>query len=137
MFDQRLLERLRSMEENPEARMDRNLPRLVNSVIGHLQRLLNTHQGSVPIAEDYGVPDITNAPGEGFLEATQRIERTLQQVIMKYEPRLTNVRMSLLSEKDDVLNLRFKMEGVLVPDRSTRVVFETVVSSDGKVNVSS
>jgi type VI secretion system protein len=106
-------------------------------VTGHLQRLLNTHQGSVPIAGDYGVPDITNAPGEGFLEATQRIERTLQQVIMKYEPRLTNVRMSLLSEKEDVLNLRFKMEGVLVPDRSTRVVFETVVSSDGKVNVSS
>jgi type VI secretion system protein len=137
MFDQRLLERLRSMEENPETRVERNLPRLINSVIGHLQRLLNTHQGSVPIAEDYGVPDITNAPGEGFLEATQRIERTLQQVIMKYEPRLTNVRMNLISEKDDVLNLRFKMEGVLVPDRSTRVVFETVVSSDGKVNVSS
>jgi hypothetical protein len=36
-----------------------------------------------------------------------------------------------------VLNLRFKMEAVLIQDRKTAVVFETVVSSDGKVNVTS
>ncbi len=135
MFDERLMERLRSMEDNPESRMGRDLPRMINSVISHLQRLLNTHQGSVPIAPDYGVPDITNAPGEGFLEATQRIERTLQEVITKYEPRLSSVRLSLVSEREDVLSLRFKMAGLLVQDRNTRVVFETVVSSDGKINV--
>jgi len=98
--------------------------------------MLNTHQGSVPIADDYGIPDITNAPGESFLETTKRIEKTLQQVIMKYEPRLTGIRLSLMSDSADVLALRFKMEAVLMEDRSTPVVFETVVSSDGKVNVS-
>lgn len=137
MYDERLLERLRSMENTPDARVERRYARMVNSIIGHLQRMLNTHQGSVPIADDYGIPDITNAPGEGFLETTKRIERTLQQVIMKYEPRLTNVRLSLLSDKDEVLTLRFKMEAVLMEDRSTPVVFETVVSSEGKVNVTS
>lgn len=130
-----MLERLRHMEETPDDRVERNVNRLIASVIGHLQCLLNTHQGSVPIADDYGIPDITNAPGESFEDTTRRIEKTIQQVIMKYEPRLTNVRLKLFSDKSDVLNLRFKMEAVLIQDRKTSVVFETVVSSEGKVNV--
>jgi type VI secretion system protein len=137
MSDERMLERLRRMEDAPDDRIERNVNRLIASVIGHLQRLLNTHQGSVPIAEDYGIPDITNSPGESFEDTTRRIEKTIQQVIMKYEPRLANVRLNLLSEKNDVLNVRFKMEAVLIQDRKTAVVFETVVSSDGKVNVTS
>ncbi len=136
MQDERLLERLQTMERSPDSRTERNFSRLVDSIIHHLQRMLNTHQGSVPIADDYGIPDITNAPGEGFLETTRRIELTLQQVIMKYEPRLTGIKMSLISDSADVLALRFKMEAVLMEDRATPVVFETVVSSDGKVNVS-
>jgi len=135
MSDERMLERLRRMEEAPDDRIERNVTRLIASVIGHLQRLLNTHQGSAPIADDYGIPDITNAPGESFEDTTRRIEKTIQQVILKYEPRLTNVVLSIISEKNDVLNLRFKMEAVLIQDRKTSVVFETVVSSDGKVNV--
>ena len=130
-----MLERLSRMEEAPDDRIERNINRLVKSVIGHLQRLLNTHQGSVPIADDYGVPDITNAPGESFDDTTRRIEKTIQQVIMKYEPRLTNVHLNLISDKNDVLNLRFKMEAVLVQDHTTSVVFETVVNSDGKVSI--
>ena len=137
MFDERMLERLRRMEEAPDDRVERNVNRLIESVILHLQRLLNTHQGSVPIADDYGIPDITNSPGESFDDTTRRIEKTIQQVILKYEPRLANVRMSVLSDKNDVLNLRFKMEAVLIQDRKTSVVFETVVNSDGKVNVTS
>ncbi len=117
------------MERSPDSRTERNFSRLVDSIIHHLQRMLNTHQGSVPIADDYGIPDITNAPGEGFLETTRRIELTLQQVIMKYEPRLTGIKMSLISDSADVLALRFKMEAVLMEDRATPVVFETVVSS--------
>lgn len=135
MNDERLLERLRSMEDSPGARVERSHARLVNSVVNHLQRLLNTHQGSALIADDYGIPDITNSPGESFLETTKRIERTLQTVIMKYEPRLTNVRLTLLSDKDDVFSFRFKMEAVLMVDLTTPVVFETVVSSEGKVDV--
>ncbi len=136
MQDERLLERLQTVERTPDSRIERSYPRLVDSIMNHLQRMLNTHQGSVPIADDYGIPDITNAPGESFLETTKRIERTLQQVIMKYEPRLTGVKLGLISDSADVLSLRFKMEALLLEDRATPVVFETVVSSDGKVNVS-
>ncbi|MBN1290602.1 MAG: type VI secretion system baseplate subunit TssE [Candidatus Latescibacteria bacterium] len=136
MSDERLLERIRNLENNPETRTERSLSRKINSIIAHLQNLLNTHQGSVLIANDYGIPDITNSHGEGITELTRRIERTLQQTILKYEPRLTNVRVKLLSEKDDVLNMRFKLEAVLVHDNSIPVILETVVSADGKVEIS-
>ena len=136
MFDERLLERIRNLESNPDTRVERSLTRKINSIINHLQNLLNTHQGNVLIADDYGIPDITNSHGEGITELTRRIENTLQQTILKYEPRLKNVRVELLSEKEDVLNMRFKLEAVLVHDNTTPVILETVVSADGKVDIS-
>ena len=136
MFDERLLERIRNLESNPDTRVERSLTRKINSIINHLQNLLNTHQGNVLIADDYGIPDITNSHGEGITELTRRIENTLQQTILKYEPRLKNIRVELLSEKEDVLNMRFKLEAVLVHDNTTPVILETVVSAGGKVDIS-
>lgn len=136
MFDERLLERIRNLESNPDIRVERSLSRKVNSIISHLQNLLNTHQGSVLIADDYGIPDITNSHGEGITELTQRIENTLRQTILKYEPRLKKVQVNLQSEKDDVLSMRFKLEAVLVHDDTTPVILETVVTSGGKVDIS-
>jgi len=136
MADERLLERLQHMEKNPELRGEGDLNRKINSIINHMQRLLNTRQGSVPIAEDYGIPDVTNSHGEGITELTQRIEKTLQNAILKYEPRLSKVHVKLLSESDDVLQLRFKLEAVLVTDNNSPIVLETIVSSEGKVNIS-
>ena len=135
MQEERLLERLQNTEKNPGSRIENDLPRKVNSIMAHLQSLLNTHQGSVPIADDYGIPDITNTQGESVTEMTRRIELTLQGVINKYEPRLDKVKVMLISEKDEVLSLRFKLEAVLVTENSTPVVLETVVSTGGKVNV--
>ena len=135
MPDERLLERIRILESNPETRTERSLSRKINSIISHMQNLLNTHQGSVLIADDYGIPDITNSHGEGITDLTRRIERTLQETILKYEPRLKNVRAKLLSEKEDVLNLRFKLEAMLVDENSTPVILETVVSAGGKVQI--
>lgn len=136
MNDERLLERIRNLESNPDIRVERSLTRKINSVISHLQNLLNTHQGSVLIADDYGIPDITNSHGEGITELTQRIENTLRKTIMKYESRLDKVQVKLLSENDDVLNMRFKLEAVLVDDNTTPVILETVVTSGGKVDIS-
>lgn len=136
MYDERLLERIRNLESNPDIRVERSLSRKVNSIISHLQNLLNTHQGSVLIADDYGIPDITNSHGEGITELTQRIENTLRQTILKYEPRLKKVQVNLQSEKDDVLSMRFKLEAVLVHDDTTPVILETVVTSGGKVDIS-
>jgi type VI secretion system protein len=135
MFDERLLERIHNLEKTSGNRVERSYSKLINSIINHLQRMLNTHQGNVLISEDYGIPDITNAPGESFGEMTRNIERNLQQVIIKYEPRLSDVRLTLTSEKDDVLSVRFKLEAILSKDKTTPIVLETVISSEGNVRI--
>ena len=137
MADERLLERIGRMETSPGGRVERSLSKKIDSIVDHLQRVLNTRQGSVPIADDFGIPDITNTTGEGIDEMTERIERNIQHAIMKYEPRLGKVRVHLTSEHDDVLTLRFKLDGVLVTENNTPVLFETIVSAEGKVNVRS
>ena len=136
MSDESLLERIKNLEENPEARVQQSLSRKVTSIIRHLQAMLNTRQGSVLIADDYGIPDITNIQGEGITELSQRIETTLQEAIIKYEPRLSSVRAKMLSGETDVLSMRFKLEAVLVSDNTTPVILETVITSDGKVSIS-
>jgi type VI secretion system protein len=135
MADERLLERIMHLESQPASRGEQNLSRQVDSVIGHLQRLFNTRQGNAPIALDFGIPDITNTTGEGITELTGRIEQELQRAIQKYEPRLRDVRVHLLSEHDDILTIRFKLEAVLTAGLHTPVVLETIVNAGGKVNV--
>jgi type VI secretion system protein len=135
MFDERLLERIHNLEKSPGVRVERSYSILINSIVNHLQRMLNTHQGNVSISEDYGIPDITNTPGESFGEMARNIEKNLQQLIIKYEPRLTDVHLTLTSDKDDVLSVKFKLEAILLKDKTTPVVLETVISSEGNVRV--
>ena len=135
MSDERLLERIKHMETRPGERIERNLPRKTRSIMHYLQRLLNTRQGSVLIADDFGIPDITNTSGEGISEITERIEKNLRNAIQTYEPRLDRVKVTLLSGNDDVLTLRFKLEAVIRSENNLPLVLETVISSEGKVNV--
>ncbi len=135
MFKERLLERIKNLEEHSGQTDSSNASREISSISLHLQKLLNTHQGGVLIAEDYGVPDLTNLPGEGITDAGRRIERTITNVVRKYEPRLSNIRITMEARENDLLTLRFKLEATLAQDKSIPVVFETVVRSDGKVDI--
>lgn len=113
-----------------------NVSREVESVIGYLQRLLNTRQGSSPIEDDFGIPDFTNVPGETISDTARDMERTIRQVIQKFEPRLANVRVTFVPQKDELMSLRFKIEASLGREKGVPVAFETVVSSEGRVKVS-
>lgn len=136
MPEERLLERIRNLERDPERRVVKNVSREVESVIGYLQRLLNTRQGSSPIEEDFGIPDFTNVPGETISDTARDMERTIRQVIQKFEPRLANVRVSFVPQKDELMSLRFKIEASLGREKGVPVAFETVVSSEGRVKIS-
>ncbi len=134
MRDERLLERMRNIELNPDRREGRDTGRRINSILNHLQRVLNTKQGSTPIADDYGIPDFTNMPGAFSTGATHDIERIIKHVIEKYEPRLAKVRATFKAQEDDVLSLRFEIDARLA-DEEIPVTFETVVVSGGKINI--
>jgi len=139
MLEESLLERLRYIESHPEARGAKDASRGVRSIINHLRRLLNTKQGSVQIGAEYGMPDITNYPGEHLDGMAREVESVLGEVVHRYEPRLRNVKIKFDPDGKDVLALRFKFEADIVIDRNRvmPIVFETIVTSSGMVKVES
>jgi type VI secretion system protein len=136
MFHDRLLERIGSLERHAAYRANDSTALQVRSIISHLRKLLNTRQGSACIAEDYGIPDLTDLLGEGVSQAIRQVEQSLQQTIAKYEPRLSSVRVSLDSGREsDPLSRKFRVEGRLADPKNYPIIFETVIGSDGKVDV--
>ncbi|WP_028321019.1 type VI secretion system baseplate subunit TssE [Desulfatiglans anilini] len=135
MREDRLLERIRTWKASPLARAREDPMRVVESVLGHLQRILNTRQGSVPIAEDYGLPDLTDI-NEDYPDSLTRFERAIRLTIQKYEPRLKVIRVRFVPDEEDLLSLRFQIVGKLAAeDLKDTVYFESVVESDGRVSV--
>ena len=134
MREARLLERIRTWERDPARREREDPRRVIDSVLKHLHRILNTKQGNVPIAEDYGVPDFTDLL-YSYPESVRDIERTIRSAIQKYEPRLKAVKVTFIPQDADLLSLRFQIAARLSSESKTQVFFETVVDSDGKIEI--
>lgn len=134
MREERLLERIRSWEREPGRRAQEDPRRVNDSILEHLKRILNTRQGNVPIADDYGIPDFLDLLGS-FPESVRETERILRQAIQKYEPRLKAVRVSFIPHEEDPLSLRFQIAARLTSDSRKQVVYETHIDSDGKVQL--
>jgi type VI secretion system protein len=134
--DQRLLERISRWEEGADYTARPGADVLVRSLLRHLQRILNTKQGSVQIDDTFGVPDYTNLAGSLLPGTPQEIEVGLRQVIERFEPRLKSPQVKLMSGGEDPLSLRFELSGtVAVDDRDIPIHLSTVVAANGKVNV--
>jgi type VI secretion system protein len=133
----RLLERIRRAESNPDYRGTADHGAIVLSIHNHLERILNTRQGSALIAEDYGMPDFTNLIGNFSSESTRDLSRDIQQVIARYEPRLSNVRVAVVESDELSTSLHFQVSCHLASDdgRSRPVAFQTIIDSEGKVQV--
>lgn len=135
MFEERLLERIGNLEIPAKDKTGTVVTRAIGSVVRHLQKMLNTRQGNVSIAEDYGMPDFTSCQGDSMADTCHRMRGVIKQFIEKYEPRLDKVRITFEPDENNVLLLRFKLEGVLVRENKVPVLLETVVDSSGKVAV--
>ncbi len=135
MREHRLLDRIRYLDKNPSRRVTEDPGQTLYSVQEHLQRILNTRQGSAPIADEYGIPDFTNLMS-GYPESQRAIERTIRNTIQKFEPRLQGVRISFLQQEDDVLTLSFQITAQLVlKDHKDPITFESVLDSGGHIVV--
>ena len=135
MREYRLLKRISAWEKEPHRRSREDPKRTIGSVLDHLKQILNTRQGSVPIGEDYGVPDFTELL-HAYPDSVRDFERSIRQTIQKYEPRLNGVRVRLIPQDEDILSLRFQIMAKLVTeDHKEPVIFESVVDSDGKISI--
>lgn len=136
MREKRLLERLRAIEQDPDWRGESDPKAAVASVLGHLGKILNTRQGSAPIAPDFGVPDFTAIASSFGLDSVPEIEGAITGVIKKYEPRLTDVQVGFEPQPDKPFTIVFKLSArVAVEGRQTPVVFETILNPDGRITV--
>ena len=120
MHEERLLERIRSFERNPLLRGGKDRRHGVDSVLAHLQRILNTRQGSVPLANDYGVPDFLDFL-QNYPESINEIETSIKNVIDKYEPRLSGTSVLFVPDEDEILTLRFQIMASLTVEHGRKV----------------
>lgn len=135
MREHRLLDRIRELARNPSRSVTEDTSRTIRSVQAHLQRILNTRQGNVPIADDYGIPDFTDLMS-GYPESRRAIERTIRDTIQKFEPRLQNVRVSFLEEVDTTLTVDFQISAQLVSSGQKHpVVFDSILDAGGQITV--
>lgn len=136
MAESRLLERLKQYETDSGSKATYRSSQEVQSIVNHLRRLLNTRVGSASIGDDYGIPDLTNVVGGEQSQPMTELRQAILQAITKYEPRLEKVRITIELDEDDALSLKFRTEGYVVGGENLPVVFETVISTDGKINIS-
>lgn len=134
MHEERLLERIRSAEREPLRRGGDNQRRCIDSLLAHLQRILNTRQGNVPIADDYGVPDFLDFL-QTYPESVHEIEHNIKNAIDRYEPRLSRATVTYVQDEDETLTLRFQIVACLTVEGGRKVFFETVVDSDGRIRI--
>jgi type VI secretion system protein ImpF len=113
------------------------MQQMMQAVQRDLEELLNTRQSHQGLPDDlvelhrsifaYGLPELTS------LNATTTVEREaigmiLEQVVMKFEPRLRNVRATLEEYGDGKeRHLRFRIDAKLSVDPCPEVAFETVL----------
>lgn len=108
---------------------------VLDSVREHLQKILNTKQGNVPIGEEYGLPDFIDLFRD-YPESLRDYERSIRSTIQGYEPRLKNVRVKLIANEEDPLTLRFQVSARLVTrDEKVPVVMQSTVDQEGKVRI--
>ena len=136
MREERLLERVRNCERDLSRRGGEDPQRISDSVLEHLRRILNTRQGCVPIADDYGVPEFTEYLHLGA-EVYRELEKVLRTTIQKYEPRLKGVRVSFIPEEEDrlALHLQFQVVAKLASDPRLQVQFQTSIDGNGQVRM--
>ena len=134
MFKERLLERVSHMEQDSSYRPDvLSADVELKSILRYIQDILSTKQGSAIISYDFGIPDVTNFHDKSYGQYIKDMEDSLIGTILRFEPRLENVKVIYDEPKEKTTVLHFKIQAQLRDYKDIDVVFETVINPDGKV----
>ncbi len=105
------------------------------SIVAHLQALLNARKGQSPIAPDYGIVDMVDMV-HSFPNSLGELQSSIRETITKYEPRLKNVRVRYQENPENLLLLRFEITAQLTKLGSRGLLrFKTQVNSSGAFRV--
>lgn len=70
---------------------------VIMSVLDNMQRILNSRAGTLAHLPDYGLPDM-NEILQGLPATSHLLMATMRLTLLKYEPRLKQVTLTLLPE---------------------------------------
>jgi len=133
-----ILDRLIDPESAGTAwRQGYGVERMVEAVQRDLEDLLNTRQVVIDVPDSYsevigsivtyGLPDLASF---NAITPEQRAEigRTLESVVSRFEPRLKDVRATMISAGDGLeRRVQFKVEARLCVDPAPEVAFDTIL----------
>jgi len=134
MHNLTLLERIEAMKNAHDPATERQS--LERSLVRHLTSMLNTRRGSVPIAQDYGIADVTDLGRSFTEESVTEFKTELERVIMRYEPRLCSVRVEYAPRQDAPLSAVFEIEATVNTEYGRQTLrFETILDATGAVRL--
>ncbi len=132
MTSLRLFDRMQSLHHDGKTQARNGEKAAVDSVVGHLKRLLNVRQGSTLMDPFYGMPDFSDLRAE-VPDSVTEIEDLIARVITTYEPRLGHVDVQYM-HRDEQQILYFQIKGVLETGKAPLPVFlESIVDPCGKM----
>ena len=112
-----------------------DLDALMESVRGHLARLLNARHGMSEAAPDYGLPALADVMA-GSDQSVRLVQEAIRIAIEKYEPRLRRIRVTHQTAEGKGQTLVFRIDGVLVGRSGEhRVWYETSFTPNGNLDV--
>jgi type VI secretion system protein len=134
-LERTLLERLADPRADRPLTVNENTELLAESVLKHLQRMLNTRQGHVLVQPEYGMPDVTEFV-QTLPEMVNAVQKAIKNSIQKFEPRLRNPTITFVPSEFYQTELRFEITAELVTQKEeASVFFETEVSPSGEIRI--
>jgi type VI secretion system protein len=130
-----LFERLRRPDQVHAHSMHEDHQSQLRSIVGNLERILNTRSGQAPAQMDFGIPPPSEI-GQGYPESVVQIQRAIRVCIEKYEPRLRDVQVMRIESDDQRLVVRFQVSARLATASDQRQIrFDTLIDPSGHIEM--
>jgi type VI secretion system protein len=105
----------------------------VESVMEHIRVLLNTCIGDSLTVPDFGLTDFSDIVHE-LPKGVHKIQQSIRDLIMKYEPRLKNVSVRYIPDSEPLV-LRFEVVARVNDESRSVVRLRTQMESGGSFKV--
>lgn len=131
-----LLERLsRAAREGGTRTVKEDRGAVMRSVLLNLQRILNSREGAAAAQPELGIP----SPHElmrGYPATTEVALRAVKLCIQRFEPRLTNVVVTIDKSEEQRMAIGFTVSAQLAGgDRRDPISFHTSITPDGRMRL--
>lgn len=133
MLDCSILEKLtlNFLGDVPFSSLD-NEERYVLSIMNNIQRILNTHRGSMKNLPDYGLPDLS-VIYQYLPSSLHLLQKYIIFTLLKYEPRLQSVQIKIVDSKTSQFVIEYEL--ICQIDKIGFIRFSTLFNSDKYIYV--